>query len=167
MSILSHDTFWNAVITMPMTKKMLQLSLKKCGSCGRTVLEAALDDYAGKAETKCDKCSGLYSQVIGFWVEFLRKGLGFKREKAEKLLGDRYARVAVLNLVAHLLILALKNPCRFLRRFWLFGISLISAISSVSTATPTAVRFRGRIIHRTGIGGCRPACGCWRDGVGV
>ncbi len=47
MSILSHDTFWNAVISLPMTKKMLQLSLKKCGNCGRTVLEAALDDYGG------------------------------------------------------------------------------------------------------------------------
>jgi hypothetical protein len=48
MSILSHDTLWNAVISLPMTKKMLQLSLKKCGKCGRTVLEAALDDYGGK-----------------------------------------------------------------------------------------------------------------------
>jgi len=53
MSLLSHDTFWNAVITLPMTKKMLRLSLKKCGACGRTVLEAALDDYAGKTERKC------------------------------------------------------------------------------------------------------------------
>lgn len=50
MSILSHDSFWNAVITLPMTKKMLQRSLKKCNSCGRTVLEAALDDYAGKTD---------------------------------------------------------------------------------------------------------------------
>ena len=91
MSILSHDSFWNAVITMPMTKKMLQLSLKKCGKCGRTVLEAALDDYAGKTDVKCDRCSSLYSQIIGFWVEFLRRGLGFKRAKVEKLLTDPYA----------------------------------------------------------------------------
>ena len=85
MSILSHDTFWNAVVTMPMTKKMLQLSLKKCGACGRTVLEAALDDYAGKTERHCEKCSGLYSQIIGFWIEFLRKSLNFKREKIENI----------------------------------------------------------------------------------
>src|SRR5512147_2956849 len=26
MSLLSHDTFWNAVITLPMTRKMLKLS---------------------------------------------------------------------------------------------------------------------------------------------
>ena len=38
-SILSHDTFWNAVVTMPMTKKMLQLSLKKCGACGEPFLK--------------------------------------------------------------------------------------------------------------------------------
>ena len=48
MSLLSHDSFWNAVITLPMTKRMLKLSLQKCPACGRTVLEAALDDYAGK-----------------------------------------------------------------------------------------------------------------------
>ena len=110
MSILSHDTFWNAVITMPMTKKMLQLSLKKCGSCGRTVLEAALDDYAGKTDNQMRQMQRLYSQVIGFWIEFLRRGLGFKREKAEKLLADRYARAAVLNLVRSFAYFGIKKP---------------------------------------------------------
>lgn len=110
MSILSHDTLWNAVISLPMTKKMLQLSLKKCGKCGRTVLEAALDDYGGKIDRKCDKCSSLYSQIIGFWIEFLRKGLGFKREKAEKLLTDRYARAAVINLVQSFDYFGIKKP---------------------------------------------------------
>jgi MoaA/NifB/PqqE/SkfB family radical SAM enzyme len=110
MSILSHDTLWNAIISLPMTKKMLQLSLKKCGKCGRTVLEAALDDYGGKTDRKCDKCSGLYSQIIGFWIEFLRKGLGFKRQKAEKLLTDRYARAAVINLVQSFDYFGIKKP---------------------------------------------------------
>src|SRR5512147_339744 len=110
LSILSHDSFWNAIITMPMTKKMLQLSLKKCGGCGRTVLEAALDDYGGKTDQKCSKCSGLYSQIIGFWIEFLRRGLGFKRVKAEKLLTDRYARNAVLNLVESFAYFGIKKP---------------------------------------------------------
>ena len=62
MNILSHDRFWNAIISFPTTKKMLNLSLKKCSACGRTVLEAALDSYVGKTETKCDKCSRFYSQ---------------------------------------------------------------------------------------------------------
>lgn len=110
MSILSHDTFWNAVISLPMTRKMLQLSLKKCQGCGRTVLEAALDDYAGKTAKKCGKCSGFYSQIIGFWVEFLRRGLGFKREKVEKLLTDRYARAAVLNLVQSFAYFGINKP---------------------------------------------------------
>ncbi len=110
MSILSHDKFWNAVITMPMTKKMLQLSLKKCGSCGRTVLESALDDYAGKTKGKCEKCSGLYSKIIGFWVEFLRRALGFKRVKVEKLLSDPYARRAVVNLARSFADFGIKRP---------------------------------------------------------
>ena len=48
MSLLSHDSFWNAVVTLPMTRKMLELTLSKCDSCGRTVLDAALDDYVGR-----------------------------------------------------------------------------------------------------------------------
>ena len=110
MSILSHDTFWNTVITLPMTKKMLQQSLKKCGACGRTVLEAALDDYGGKTERHCEKCSGLYSQVIGFWVEFLRRSLNIKRAKVEKLLTDPYARRAVMNLTKSFAYMGIKKP---------------------------------------------------------
>ena len=110
MSLLSHDSFWNAVITLPMTKKMLEVSLKKCGTCGRTVLEAALDDYIGKNGKKCAKCSGLYSQVIGFWIEFLRRSLNVKREKAEKLLADPYARRAITNLTRSFASLGIKKP---------------------------------------------------------
>ena len=79
MSLLSPDSFWNAVISLPTTKKMLQLSLKKCGACGRTILEAALDDYAGKTDKKCEKCGGFYSQMIRFWIEFLRRSLSMIR----------------------------------------------------------------------------------------
>ena len=110
MSLLSHDSFWNAVITLPMTKRMLKLSLQRCPACGRTVLEAALDDYAGKTDRKCEKCSRFYSQVIGFWIEFLRRSLNFKREKVEKLLADRYARTAVLNLVRSFAYFGIKKP---------------------------------------------------------
>jgi MoaA/NifB/PqqE/SkfB family radical SAM enzyme len=110
VSILSHDTFWNSIVSMPMTKKMLQLSLKKCPACDRTVLEAALDDYGGKTDRHCDKCSPLYSKVIAFWIEFLRRALGFKRAKVEKLLTDRYARNAVLNLVESFEHFGIKKP---------------------------------------------------------
>ncbi len=110
MSLLSHDSFWNAVISFPMTKKMLQLSLKKCPACGRTVLEAALDDYVGKSDKKCGKCSGLYSQVIGFWIDFLRRSLNIKREKVAKLLADPYARTAVINLTRTFAYIGIKKP---------------------------------------------------------
>jgi radical SAM protein with 4Fe4S-binding SPASM domain len=109
-SLLSHDSFWNAVITLPMTKKMLRLSLKKCSACGRTVLEAALDDYVGKTDKKCQRCSSLYSQVIGFWIEFLRRSLNLKREKAERLLGDPYARRAIANLTRSFAYMGIKKP---------------------------------------------------------
>ena len=110
MSILSHDRFWNAMIQFPTTKKMLQLSLKKCPKCGRTVLEAALDDYVGKTDAKCEKCSRFYSRVIGFWIEFLRKSLNVKREKVDKLLADRYARKAVLNLARSFSYFGIQKP---------------------------------------------------------
>src|SRR3990172_4989675 len=93
-----------------MTRKMLLLSLKKSGACGRTVLEAALDDYVGKTTKKCAQCSGLYSQVIGFWIEFLRRSLNVKRAKAEKSLADQYARRAVMNLTRTFAYLGIKKP---------------------------------------------------------
>jgi radical SAM protein with 4Fe4S-binding SPASM domain len=93
-----------------MTKKMLQLSLKKCDACGRTVLEAALDDYVRKTDKKCARCSSLYSQVIGFWIDFLRRSLNLKREKAEKLLADPYARRAIANLTRSFAYLGIRKP---------------------------------------------------------
>jgi radical SAM protein with 4Fe4S-binding SPASM domain len=108
MSLLSHDSFWNAVISLPTTKKMLQLSLKKCGGCGRTILEAALDDYVGN-DSAC-RCSGFYSQIIRFWIEFLRRSLSVKREKVEKLLADPYARRAIITLVRSFSHFGIQKP---------------------------------------------------------
>lgn len=109
MSLLSHDSFWNAIISLPTTKKMLQLSLRKCGACNRTILEAALDDYVGKKAAKC-KCNGLYSRIIRFWIEFLRRSLNIKREKVEKLLADPYARRAIINLVKSFIHYGIRKP---------------------------------------------------------
>ena len=110
MSLLSHASFWDAVISLPTTRKMLRLSLKKCEACGRTVLEAALDDYIEKTDKKCGKCRSLYSQVVGFWIEFLRRSLNVKREKAEKLLADPYARRAITNLARTFAYIGIKKP---------------------------------------------------------
>jgi radical SAM protein with 4Fe4S-binding SPASM domain len=108
MSLLSHEGFWNAVISLPTTKKMLQLSLKKCGACGRTILEAALDDYVGK-ESTC-RCGGFYSRIIGFWIEFLRRSLSIKREKVEKLLADPYAQRAIITIVRSFSHFGIRKP---------------------------------------------------------
>lgn len=109
MSLLSYDSFWNALISLPTTKEMLQLSLKKCSSCNRTVLEAALDDYAGIKDKKC-KCGGFYSRIIGFWIDFLRRSLVIRREKVEKLLSDPYARRAIITLVQSFYHFGIKKP---------------------------------------------------------
>ena len=109
MSLLSHDSFWNAIISLPTTKKMLQLSLKKCGACNRTILEAALDNYVGKTDGKC-KCGGVYSQIIGFWIDFLRRSLSIKREKVEKLLADPYAQRAIITIVRSFNHFGIKKP---------------------------------------------------------
>ncbi len=110
MSLLSHDKFWNAIITFPTTRKMLELSLRKCSKCGRTVLEAALDNYVGKEEAKCDKCRHFYSRVIAFWIDFLRRSLNVKREKVNKLLMDPYARRAVLNVSRSFAYFGIRKP---------------------------------------------------------
>jgi len=110
MSLLSHDSFWNAVISFPTTKKMLQLSLKKCVTCSRTILEAALDDYVGKTDKKCEKCGGFYSRIIRFWIEFLRRSLSVKRAKVEKLLADPYARRAIITIVRSFSYYGIRKP---------------------------------------------------------
>jgi radical SAM protein with 4Fe4S-binding SPASM domain len=107
---LSHDRFWNAMIQFPTTKRMLNLSLKKCPACGRTVLEAALDNYVGKTDVGCKKCSKYYPRIIGFWINFLRRTLNIKREKINKLLADRYARRAVLNIARSFSTFGIKKP---------------------------------------------------------
>jgi radical SAM protein with 4Fe4S-binding SPASM domain len=110
MSLLSHERFWNALITLPTTKRMLKLSLKKCVVCNRTILEAALDDYVGKTEKECEKCGGFYSKIISFWIEFLRHSLSIKKEKVKKLLADPYAQRAVINLVRTFIYFGIKKP---------------------------------------------------------
>jgi len=88
---------------------MLQLSLKKCGACDRTILEAALDDYVGKTDNKC-RCGGFYSWVIRFWIEFLRRSLSIRREKVEKLLADPYARRAIITIVRSFSYFGIRKP---------------------------------------------------------
>lgn len=109
MNLLSYDSFWNALISLPTTRKMLELSLKKCSSCNRTILEAALDDYVGITNKKC-KCGGFYSRIIGFWIDFLRSSLAIKRKKVEKLLSDPYARRAIVTLVRSFNHFGIKKP---------------------------------------------------------
>src|SRR5512136_2299720 len=110
MSLLSHDSFWNAVVTLPMTRKMLELTLSKCDSCGRTVLDFALDDYGGRAEKQCSDCSVLYSRIIELWIEFLRRSLNVSKEKTKKLLSDSYARKAVANLAQPFAYIGSRQP---------------------------------------------------------
>jgi radical SAM protein with 4Fe4S-binding SPASM domain len=110
MSILSYARFWNAMIRFPTTRKMLRLSLKECPKCGRTVLEAALDRYVGNTSTQCAECSKYYPRIIGFWIEFLRRSLGVKRAKVNQLLGDPYARRAVLNIARSFEQFGIKKP---------------------------------------------------------
>jgi radical SAM protein with 4Fe4S-binding SPASM domain len=88
---------------------MLQLSLKKCSACDRTILETALDDYVGKKDKMCE-CGGFYSRIIGFWIDFLRRSLAIRREKLKNLLDDPYARRAIITLVRSFSHFGIKKP---------------------------------------------------------
>ena len=109
MNMLSYHTFWNAIISLTTTKKMLELSLKKCCSCKKTILEAALDDYVGKMN-KCPNCRKYYSKIINFWIEFLRLSLSVRRDKIEKLLEDPYTKRAIITLVKSFLYFGIRKP---------------------------------------------------------
>ncbi|MCJ7713327.1 radical SAM protein, partial [Candidatus Bathyarchaeota archaeon] len=109
MNLLSYNNFWNAIIGLPTTKKMLEVSLKRCSSCNKTILEIALNDYVGKSE-KCNSCRSFYSKIIRFWIEFLRLSLSIKREKVEKLLEDPYAKRAIITIVKSFLHFGIRKP---------------------------------------------------------
>ena len=64
----------------------------------------------GKTDKKCEKCGGFYSQMIRFWIEFLRRSLSVKREKVEKLLADPYARRAIINITKSFIYYGIKKP---------------------------------------------------------
>jgi radical SAM protein with 4Fe4S-binding SPASM domain len=109
MSLLSHDSFWDAVMKLPTTKKMLNLSLKECPQCGKPILNTALDNYIGINGEKCDNCS-FYSQMIRFWIEFLRRSLSVKKETVKKLLADPYARRAIITITKSFNYYGIKKP---------------------------------------------------------
>lgn len=109
MNLLNFHSFWNAILRLPTTKKMLELSLKKCDVCNKTILEATLDNYAGKVK-KCSSCRRLYSKIIIFWIEFLRFSLSIKKEKINKLLSDSYTQRAIIVIVKSFLHFGIKKP---------------------------------------------------------
>ncbi|MEM2338458.1 MAG: radical SAM protein [Candidatus Bathyarchaeia archaeon] len=109
MNPLKYSGFWNAVITFPITKKMLMLSLKKCDNCGRQVLDVALDQYVGLNSQVCKKCS-VPSQMINFWVEFLRKSLTIEKKKVERILADPYARRGIKSIVKTFIYFGIRKP---------------------------------------------------------
>ncbi|MEM3640437.1 MAG: radical SAM protein [Candidatus Bathyarchaeia archaeon] len=109
MNPLKYGDIWNAVITFPLIKRMLKLSFKRCDGCGKQVLDTALDQYVGLNTKKCKKCS-VPSQVIIFWIEFLRKSLAVERGKAEKIFADPYARRGIKSIIKTFVYYGVKKP---------------------------------------------------------
>ncbi|MCK5628264.1 radical SAM protein, partial [Candidatus Bathyarchaeota archaeon] len=109
MNPIRYDTFWNAVLSLPSTKKMLALSLETCSSCNLTVIETALDNYTGKNGRKCGKC-GFYSTIISFWIDFLGRSMSIRKEKIQKLLSDPYARRAILTITRTFRHIGIRKP---------------------------------------------------------
>lgn len=109
LNIIEHSDFWNAVVTFPVIKRMLALSLKKCDGCGRRVLDAALDQYVNLRARKCRKCN-LASRVIIFWIEFLRRSMAFERRKIENILADPYARRGINSIVKTFVHFGIRKP---------------------------------------------------------
>jgi radical SAM protein with 4Fe4S-binding SPASM domain len=104
-----YSNFWDAVVTSPPVKEMLTLSLKECDACGRQILETALNDYAGLNTQKCRKCH-VYSRIIRFWIEFLRRSLSIEDAKVKKILADSYARRGIKSIVRTFTYFGITKP---------------------------------------------------------
>lgn len=85
------------------------LSLKKCDGCGRQVLDSALDRYTGVSMESCGKCR-LSSNMIVFWIEFLRKSLAIEKSKVKKILADPYARRGIKSVVKTFVYFGIRKP---------------------------------------------------------
>ncbi len=99
MNLLTNEKLWNAIFKTPPVKWMLKITLATCQECGKTHLETALDDYAGKNTSKCFSCS-LYSKIIRFWINFLTRTLAVEKSRVSKILSDSYTRRALKSIVA-------------------------------------------------------------------
>ncbi|MCS7096415.1 MAG: radical SAM protein [Candidatus Bathyarchaeota archaeon] len=106
---IKYSNFWNAVVTSTPVKRMLELSLSKCVVCGREVLDTALDTYAGLKVQECGKCR-IYSRIIIFWIEFLRRSLSVDKKKVIKILSDQYARRGIKSMVNTFIHFGIKRP---------------------------------------------------------
>ena len=106
---VENSVFWDALIKSPPIKKMLNISLEKCPVCGRQVIDTAINDYIGTISQKCGKCN-VYSKIIRFWIEFLRRGLLVERERVEKTLADPYVRRGVKSIVNTFIYFGIKRP---------------------------------------------------------
>ncbi|MEM0058200.1 MAG: radical SAM protein [Candidatus Bathyarchaeia archaeon] len=109
MSFIEHSRLWNGVITFPLVRRMLMLSLKKCDGCDRQVLDSALDRYTGLSMESCGKCH-LPSSMIIFWIEFLRKSLAIEKSKIKKTLADPYARRGIKSVVKTFVYFGIRKP---------------------------------------------------------
>ena len=106
---IRYSNFWDAVITSPPVKRMLTLSLKECDACGRQILETALNDYVGLNTKKCRKCR-VYSRIIGFWIEFLRRSLSIEEGKVKRILANSYARRGIKSIVKTFTYFGITKP---------------------------------------------------------
>ncbi|MBC7130814.1 radical SAM protein, partial [Candidatus Bathyarchaeota archaeon] len=106
---IRYNHFWDAVISSPPVKGMLNLSMKVCEGCGRQIIDAALDDYVGISAGKCHNCAA-YSRIIRFWIEFLRRSLSIDETKVKNLLADKYARRGIKSIVRTFTYFGVKKP---------------------------------------------------------
>ena len=170
MSILSYDTFWNSIVAMPMTKKMLQLSLKKCPACGRTVLEAALDDYGGKTDRNCEQMQRLVladHRVLdriptsSAWV--------LSGQKSKNYSQTAMHATRSLTWWSPLSTSASKNPCHLLHRFLVvWDFTHKCNLRCKHCYSNSGARGRGGVNHRASLGSRGPTCrrsryGAWRS----
>jgi radical SAM protein with 4Fe4S-binding SPASM domain len=99
MNLLTNQRLWNTILKTPPVRWMLKTTLATCPKCGKTHLETALDDYAGKNQTKCFSCS-INSSVIRFWVGFLTRTLAIEKSRVSKLFTDPYTRRAMRSIIS-------------------------------------------------------------------
>lgn len=88
-----------SILENPLLRSVILFSGKDCAKCGKSYLEAALDDYAGNRDHQHSLARSLFSEVVGLAVDLGCKAFGVDRNQAREAMRVPYFKKGLVNVL--------------------------------------------------------------------